>query len=134
MLVLAGCATGDITVSAPSNLRATLAHTVDRYRICGAVVAVVKDRMLGAVEAASGCETLDPPRQDAVFQAASLSKPVFAYAVLKLVEQGKLALDTPVLTYLPKAISVGLTRLEDRFARAVVPGAWPGGVQTYRGA
>jgi CubicO group peptidase (beta-lactamase class C family) len=100
-VLLVGCATDSASVSAPSNLHAALARAVDRYRVCGAVVAVVKDRKLDAVEASGGCESLDPPRPDSVFQAASLSKPVFAYAVLKLVEQGKLALDTPVVTYLP---------------------------------
>lgn len=38
---------------------------------------------------------------DSVFEAVSLSKPVFAYAVLKLEQDGKLDLDAPVLNYLP---------------------------------
>ncbi len=37
-----------------------------------------------------------------MFQAASLSKPVFAYAVLQLAAQGKLDLDAPVMSYLPQ--------------------------------
>lgn len=37
------------------------------------------------------------------FQAASLSKPVFAYAVMKLWEQGKLDLLRPLADYLPTA-------------------------------
>ena len=38
--------------------------------------------------------------EDTVFEAASLSKPVFAYASLKLCESGILDLDTPLTNYL----------------------------------
>jgi CubicO group peptidase (beta-lactamase class C family) len=36
---------------------------------------------------------------DTIFQAASMSKPVFAYAVMKLAERGVLELDTPLTKY-----------------------------------
>jgi len=57
---------------------------------------------------------------DTVFEAASLSKPVFAYGVLKLVEQGKLGLDIPLTTYLPKPYISGDERLAKITARIVL--------------
>jgi CubicO group peptidase (beta-lactamase class C family) len=50
----------------------------------------VKDSMTGAAVS-----------DDTIFEAASLSKPVFAYAVLKLVDVGVIDLDTPIVKYLP---------------------------------
>src|SRR5579863_3808731 len=57
---------------------------------------------------------------DTTFEAASLSKPVFAYGVLKLVEQGKLGLDVPLTTYLPKPYTTGDDRLAKITARLVL--------------
>jgi len=54
-------------------------------------------RAFGVRDAASGAPVAD----DTVFEAASLSKPVFAYAVLRLVDAGTLELDAPVAKYLP---------------------------------
>ena len=61
-----------------------------------------------------------PVTLDTVFEAASLSKPVFAYGVLKLVEQGKLGLDAPLTTYLPKPYIPGDDRLAKITARIVL--------------
>jgi len=58
--------------------------------------------------------------EDTVFEAASLSKPVFTYGVLKLVEQGRLGLDVPLTQYLPKPFVVGDERLAKITARIVL--------------
>jgi CubicO group peptidase (beta-lactamase class C family) len=72
-----------------------------------------------------------PVTVDTVFEAASLSKPVFTYGVLKLVEQGKLGLDVPLTTYLPKPFVAGDERLAKITARIVLSHRtgfpnWPG--------
>ena len=42
-----------------------------------------------------------PVTNTTIFEAASLSKPVFAYFVMKYVDEGKLDLDKPLYEYLP---------------------------------
>lgn len=49
----------------------------------------------------SGCTSARPIRAEAVFQAASLTKPVIAFVTLKLARDGKLDLSAPVSRYLP---------------------------------
>ena len=51
----------------------------------------------GVKDASTGA----PIDDETIFEAASLSKPVFAYAVMKLVDAGVIDLDTPIAHYLP---------------------------------
>jgi len=78
--------------------------------------AVVWQRGFGLRDAASG----EPVTPETVFQAASLSKPVFACAVLRACAKGLLDLDTPLSTYLPKPYIPKDPRLHRITARHVL--------------
>jgi CubicO group peptidase (beta-lactamase class C family) len=66
-------------------------------------------------------QTGEPVADGTVFESASLSKPVFAYAVLKLVDSGKFDLDKPLTQYLPGQYDVGDdSRLNQITARHVL--------------
>jgi CubicO group peptidase (beta-lactamase class C family) len=65
-------------------------------------------------------KTGQPVTEQTTFEAASLSKPVFAYGVLKLVDQGKLDLDAPLTKYLPQRYIDGDERLDKITARIVM--------------
>lgn len=82
-------------------LRDTLQQLASRYGICSVAAAIIRNREIQSVDAVQSCASESPSTPESVFEAASLSKPVFAYAVLKLVQQGKMDLDAPVLKYLP---------------------------------
>jgi excisionase family DNA binding protein len=90
--------------------------------VAGLSVALVEDaavawaRGFGLKNAATG-ERVTP---ETVFQAASLSKPVFAYAVLKARAEGLLDLDTPLSAYLPEPYIPGDPRLGRITARHVL--------------
>lgn len=57
---------------------------------------LVRVEVIGVADAASG----EPVSEATLFEAASLSKPVFATIVLRLVERGEIDLDRPLVEYL----------------------------------
>jgi CubicO group peptidase (beta-lactamase class C family) len=101
-LTLSGCASVRATAPTNDDPHQALRALAERNHVCAAAIAVIKHGKLASMDAASGCVPAPRLSSDSVFQAASLSKPVFAYAVMKLVEQGRLGLDTPVMKYLPQ--------------------------------
>jgi CubicO group peptidase (beta-lactamase class C family) len=71
----------------------------------GLALAIIDNGRVGYVQAygvrnARG----DPLKTDTIMYGASLTKTVFAYTVLQLVDEGKLALDTPIAAYLDKPL------------------------------
>ena len=78
-----------------------LPRQMQALSVPGIAIAVVEDgrlawsRGFGLAHAGRGT----PVAEDTVWEAASLSKPMFAYAVLQLVDRGVLALDAPLAGY-----------------------------------
>jgi CubicO group peptidase (beta-lactamase class C family) len=76
----------------------TLAQVMERFHVPGMSVAVIHDFKIhwakgyGTADVSTGA----PVENDTLFQAASISKPVSAMAVLKAVEEGKLSLDEDI--------------------------------------
>lgn len=67
----------------------------------GAAIAVV-DRGRLAWSRSFGVKnilTRDPVREDSLFEAASMTKPVFAYVVMRLADEKRLDLDKPLVAY-----------------------------------
>jgi CubicO group peptidase (beta-lactamase class C family) len=79
---------------------------MDSMNIKGISIAIINDgkvvyhRAFGIAGIADAC-SLNMVNDQTLFQAASMSKPVFAYFVMKMVEKGLLDLDTPLYKYLP---------------------------------
>ena len=101
-----------------AQIRAWMAELV----VPGVGVAVIQNartvwqRGSGVVDTSSGA-----PVDDAtVFEAQSMSKPVFAYAVMKLREKGVLDLDVPLTKYTPDRWLAGDPRLDRITARHVL--------------
>jgi CubicO group peptidase (beta-lactamase class C family) len=103
-------------------LQADLPELMRQSDVPGVAIAVLEHGRTAwlAGYGVKNVRTNAPVDENTVFEAASLSKPVFAYAVLKLVEQGKLGLDLPLTSYLPKPYLEGDDRLAKITARIVL--------------
>jgi CubicO group peptidase (beta-lactamase class C family) len=82
----------------PADLALRLAQ---KHEIHGLGFAIISNRIVSKTGFVSCCDQKAPPTSAPIFQAASLGKPVFAYGILKLVKEGRLDLDRPLLSYLP---------------------------------
>lgn len=124
LLSLAGCWTGGKEsasskggrdwASRLAGLQKTIPKLMEETRTPGLSIAIIRDakvawtRSFGVKDRASGAVVDD----STIFEAASMSKPVFAYAVMKLCEQGVISLDTPLVKYTPERFLKGDSRLD----------------------
>ncbi len=83
-----------------------MAEILEQRRVPGASVAIVKGNEI-VFEAGIGLADVNgsvPVTKDTLFQAASISKPVASFGVLRLVDEKKLGLDAGVRKYLRRPL------------------------------
>lgn len=112
-------------------VRATTLAGMDRYRVPGVAVGVLRDdEEIVEGFGVTSVENPLPVDPTTLFQIGSITKTFTAMAVLRLVEQGKLDLDVPLRTYLPDlrlACEDVAARVTLRHALTHVSG-WPGDI------
>ncbi len=89
-----------------ADLQVLVPELIKKAGIPGLSIAVLKEGRLvwsGAFGVKSAL-TKEPVGEDAIFEAASLTKPFFAFYVMKLVDDGTLDLDRPLIGYLPRNV------------------------------
>ncbi|MGK7872624.1 MAG: serine hydrolase domain-containing protein [Xenococcaceae cyanobacterium] len=87
-----------------ANLEQQIPALMRKAVIPGLSLAIVRDGKLFWSKGfgVKNRNTKEPTNNNTVFAAASLSKPLFAYAVLKMYERGEIDLDTPLTEYTDK--------------------------------
>jgi len=92
------------------------------FKVPGASVAVIQHGVMTWNKAfgVRSTATNEPVDTDTLFEAASVSKTVFSYAVMQLVQKGDLSLDRPLSEYYPELFAQGDPRLKLITARQVL--------------
>ena len=102
----------------------SLQELMQRFHVPGVSIAVIRDGKIEWAKAygVADVETGQPVDTGTVFQAASISKPVFAMAVVKLAQDGRLSLDADVNTYLKswRVPASDLTRVQPVTLRSLL--------------
>jgi len=99
-----------------------LERTMDSLKIPGLSIAIINNskvvyhRAMGI----SNIETREKINDNSIFEAASISKPVFAYFTLKMAEKGGIDLDRPLFFYLPDSDMEVDSRYKQVTARMVL--------------
>lgn len=121
---LAGCASSRPPFEgAPDRFRAVddvLLAAVETGQIPGAVVLVTTADRVVYRRAVGEMAPGEPMRPDALFDIASMTKPLTSLAAMMLVEEGQIDLDAPASAYLPELAGREVLVRVDTAARAVV--------------
>lgn len=126
--------TAQVTLSTPSTalqkpdkasiaaLQKRIPELMKAANVAGLSIVLIRDGKTFWTQGfgAKDAKNQQPVTDDTIFEAASLSKPVFAYAVLKLVDQGRLDLDRPLSQYLDAPYIDGDERINSITARYVL--------------
>ncbi len=97
-----------LSQSALDRIAPSLEPFVDSGRVSGIYVVIARHGHIG-YERTFGWMDADrdePMRRDAIFRIYSMTKPVVAVGILRLVEDGKVGLDDPVSKYIPSFANV----------------------------
>ena len=114
------------------DLEKQVPNLMEEAMVPGLSIAIVQDAKLrwGRGFGVKDSESKKPVDNETVFEAASMSKPVFAYAVMKSCEKGVMDLDTPLTKYTSERFLEGDPRLERITARHVL--SHTSGFQNWR--
>ena len=112
-----------------ADLERRIPQMMAEFKVPGLSIAVIRDasvawrRGFGLRSRASSA----PVDDDTIFEGQSMSKPVFAYRVMKLCEMGVLDLDAPLTRYTPERFVENDPRLDLVTARRVLSHTtgWP---------
>jgi CubicO group peptidase (beta-lactamase class C family) len=108
--------------AAVADLERRLPRLLEEFRVPGLSLALIRNSKIAWQRGFGVLDTASRARvdNDTVFSAQSMSKPVFAYVVMKLCEQRALRLDAPLTEYTREHFVEGDPRLELITARRVL--------------
>jgi CubicO group peptidase (beta-lactamase class C family) len=93
----------ELLAAIETTLEPLIHEIMGSHGLAGLAIAIVRDHALLYAKGfgVRNVDTREPVTPESLFHLASVSKPFVATAIMQLVEQGKVALDAPVVGYLP---------------------------------
>jgi CubicO group peptidase (beta-lactamase class C family) len=103
VLAFSSCSPDNEYQTLIEELERDIPELMEKAMIPGSSIAVIKDGKIIWTNdfGVKNTETMEPISKNTVYPAASLTKPFFAYLAMKLVDNGELDLDKPLIEYIP---------------------------------